>query len=163
MYTKIVHPTDFSEASLPALQSAHELAEAFGAKLIVCFIANPPLVGSGNKLTDPATNESRDLAAELEGHRAASPSVNRELRVLVTESSTRTKKLIGFLEEMGADLLVMGMHRRSGLAGWLGFSITEDFVRTAHCAVLVVKNEPPLATQQPAIDSSEVLDKEAAE
>ena len=163
MYTKIVHPTDFSEASLPALQAAHDLAEAFGAKLIVCFIAHPPLVGSGSTLTDPGTNETRDLAAELEAHRAASSSVNRELRVLVTETSTRIKTLLGFLEEMGADLLVMGMHRRTGISGWLGSSITEDFVRNAHCAVLVVKHEGPLATEQPAIDASEVLDKDAAE
>ena len=43
------------------------------------------------------------------------------------------------MEEMGGDLLVMGMHRRGGVAGWLGSSITEEVVREAHCPVVTVR------------------------
>ena len=140
MFSTIVHPTDFSDASIPALLAAHDLAKELGSKLIVCFIASPPLVAAGTTLTDPSTSESRDISAELEDHRAAEPDVQRELRIVITENSTRVGKLLGFLEEMDCDLLVLGMHKRSGFAGWLGSSITEEVVRQAQCAVMVVKH-----------------------
>jgi len=140
MFSTIVHPTDFSEASIPALQTAHELAERLGAKLLVCFIAYPPLVALGTTLTDPKTNESRDIEAELESHQPSNASVQRELRIIVAEQSTKVKTLLSFLEEMDCELLVLGMHKRTGVAGWLGSSITEEVVRRAKCAVMVVKH-----------------------
>lgn len=139
MFSTIVHPTDLSEASIPALKTAQELAKALGGRLIVCYVAHPPLVASGDTLTNPKTNETRDIAAELESHQPSDPSVQRELRLVVMEQSARVKQLLGFLQEMNSDLLVLGMHRRAGMAGWLSSSITEEVVRLAECAVMVVK------------------------
>ena len=34
--------------------------------------------------------------------------------------------MLKFLEEMNGELLVMGMHKRSGIGGWLGSSISEE-------------------------------------
>ena len=140
MYSTIVHPTDLSAESIPALKAAQDLAKSLGARLLVCFIAHPPLVASGETLTDPNTGEARDVAAELESHQPNDPTVARELRIVVTEQSTRVKTLLGFLEEMDCELLVLGMHKRPGVAGWLGASITEEVVRRAACAVMVVKH-----------------------
>ena len=139
MFKTIVHPTDLSETSIPALQSAHELAKELGSRLLVCFVARSPLVAQGDSLTDPKTNEMRDIAAELESYQAGDPEVERELRIIVTDKSTPVKTLLSFLEDMDCDLLVLGMHKRAGLAGWLGTSITEEVVRRAGCAVMVVK------------------------
>ena len=139
MYPTIVHPTDLSEASIPALQSAHELAKQLKSKLLVCFVAHTPLVASGTTITDPQSHETRDIAKELESYQSADPEVERELRIVITDKSTRVKTLLTFLEEMDCDLLVIGMHLRAGVAGWLGHSITEEVVRRAGCAVLVVK------------------------
>ena len=66
MYSTIIHPTDLSEASIPALKRAHELARIFGSKLLVCYIAQAPMIASGTKLTDPKTNETRDIPAEVQ-------------------------------------------------------------------------------------------------
>ena len=139
MFKTIVHPTDLSETSISALRSAHELAKELGSRLLVCFVARSPLVAQGDSLTDPKTNETRDIAAELESWQAGDPDVERELRIIVTDKSTPVKTLLSFLEDMDCDLLVLGMHKRAGLAGWLGTSITEEVVRRAGCAVMVVK------------------------
>ena len=139
MFSTIIHPTDLSEASIPALQTAHDLAKNLNSKLIVCYIANTPLVASGSSLTDPQTNETRDIAAELESYQSADPSLDRELRLLVTDKTASVKSVLKFLEEMSCDLLVIGFHKRTGVAGWLGHSVTEEVVRRAGCAVLVVK------------------------
>ena len=139
MFSTIVHPTDLSDASVPALRTAHELAKALHAKLIVCYIAHPPLVASGDQVTDPAKQETRNISTEVEAYQPSDPGVNREVRIVVTEQSTRIKTLLGFLEEMHSDLLVLGMHKKPGVAGWFGSSVTDEVVRNAECAVMVVK------------------------
>ena len=139
MFKLIVHPTDLSEASIPALKSAHELAKKLGSKLLVCFVARSPMVAQGDSLTDPETNETRDIAAELESYQARDSEVEMELKIIVADKSTRVKTLLSFLEGMDCDLLVLGMHKRAGIAGWLGHSITEEVVRRAGCTVMVVK------------------------
>jgi nucleotide-binding universal stress UspA family protein len=140
MFETIVHPTDLSEESIPALQTAHDLAKQLGSKLVVCFIAHPPLVATGDRLTDPSRNETRNIAEELESHQPSDAAVQREVRIVITEKHTRVKTLLSFLEESGTDLLVIGMHKRGGVAGWLGSTITEEVVRRAGCAVMVVKH-----------------------
>ena len=140
MFSTILHPTDLSEASIPALQTAHELAENLGSKLIVCFIAPSPMIASGDTLTDPKTSESRNIAEELDSHLSSGTSVERELRIIITEPSTHVKTMLRFLEEMDCKLLVMGMHNRAGIAGWIRPSITEEVVRRAKCPVMVVKH-----------------------
>lgn len=139
MFSTIIHPTDLSEASIPALQTAHDLAKQLNSKLLICFIAHTPLVAADKSLTDPETNETRNIAEELESYQSDDPAIDRELRLVVTDKSTSVKTLLKFLEEMNCDLLVMGMHKRSGVAGWLGHTVTEEVVRRAGCAVLVVK------------------------
>jgi nucleotide-binding universal stress UspA family protein len=156
MFSTIVHPTDFSEASGPALATAQELAKTLSARLIVCFVAHPPLVASGDKLTDPKTNATRDIADELETLQPDDSAVERELRIVITEQSTRVKTLLGFLEEMECDLLILGMHKRAGIAGWFSHSITEEVVRLAKCPVMVVKpqDEKDNAGQAATSDST---------
>jgi universal stress protein A len=39
---RILAPTDFSELSKPGLQSALELAQAFGARLLLLHVVEPP-------------------------------------------------------------------------------------------------------------------------
>lgn len=140
VFSRIVHPTDLSESSVPALQTAHDLAKSLGSELLVCYIAHPPLVADGESLTDPNTGESRDIAAELESHQPEEVGVKRSVRILVTEHSANVKQLLGILEEMQSDLLVLGMHKRAGIAGWFGSSVTEEVVRRAKCPVMVVKS-----------------------
>lgn len=140
MFSTIAHPTDLSEESIPALRTAHDLAKKLDARLLICYIAHSPLVASGETLTDPKTNVTRNIVAEVESHQPSDPAVQREVRIVVTEQSTRVKTLLRFLEEMQCDLLVLGMHQRAGVAGWLGSSITEEVVRRAECAVMVVKH-----------------------
>ena len=140
MFETIVHPTDLSEASIPALKTAHQLAKELKTKLIVCFIAHPPLVASGDELMDPTTGETRNIQSELESHQPQDSSVDSELKIVVADHSAGVKKLLPIVEEMDCDLLVLGMHKRSGVAGWFGSTITEEVVRRAECTVMVVKH-----------------------
>lgn len=140
MFSTIIHPTDFSPATIPALKTAQSLAKTLQAKMVVFFIANPPQVASGNTLTNPDTHEKRDIASELEELLPCEPGVDRELRIVVAETSAGVKRILTYLEETEGDLVVLGMHKRSGVAGWFGPTITEEVVRKAAADVLVVKH-----------------------
>ena len=139
MYSNIIHLTDLSKAALPALQAAQELAKRLGSHLHVCYVAHPPLVTSGETLVDPKSGETRDIPAELEAAVNRDPAVERELHFLLVERSAGVKEVLKALPPLDAGLLVVGMHKKTGLAGFLGGSFTEEIVREAGCPVLVVK------------------------
>ena len=141
MFSTIIHPTDLTEACVSAQRAAHRLAKSLGAKLLVCYIAHPPLVASANQLTDPETNETRDILQEVQAVQPPDPAVDCEVKIVMADRSASAKSLLGILEKIGCDLIVLGMHKRAGVAGWLGGSITEEVVRQANCAVLVVKQQ----------------------
>ena len=128
-----------SEAALPAFQAAQELAKRLGSRLHVCYVAHPPLVTSGETLVDSKTGETRDIPAELNAAVNPDPAVERELHLLLVERSAGIQETLKALPPLDAGLLVVGMHKKPGLAGFLGGSITEEVVRVADCPVLVVK------------------------
>ena len=139
MYSNSIHLTDLSKAALPALEAAQELAKRLGSRLHVCYVAHPPLVTSGETLVDTKTGETRDIPAELEAAVNRDPAVERELHLLLVERSAGIRQMLKALPPLDAGLLVVGMHKKPGLAGFLGGSITEEVVREAGCPVLVVK------------------------
>ena len=139
MFSTILHPTDLSDACVPALKTAHDLAKTLGAKLIVCYIAHPPLIASGNQLTNPESKETRNVLDEIQALQPLDSTLTSEVKIVMIDRSASAKAVLEVLEQVGCDLIVLGMHKRSGVASWLGGSITEDVVRRANCAVLVVK------------------------
>lgn len=140
MYSTIIHPTDLSDASIPALKRAYALAKNFGSRLLVCYIARAPMVASGDTITDPNTNETRNISEEVAAIQPLGPEVNSEVRIVTLEESSGIKPLMSILEGMEGELLVLGMHKKKGISGWFGKSITEDVVSKAHTDVLVVKH-----------------------
>ena len=141
MFSTIVHPTDLSDASMPALKTAHEMACSLGSQLLVCYVAHPPMVASGNKLTDPETNESRDISQEVHAIQPFDSRVKGEVRIITIDESSDIKPLLAVLQNMDTDLLVLGMHKKKGIGGWFSKSLTEEIVSKAHCDVLVVKHQ----------------------
>lgn len=65
MFPTTVHPTDLPSASIAAPIIAHDLAKEVDSKLIVCFIAHPPFVSSGESLANPITTRAKTLLVVL--------------------------------------------------------------------------------------------------
>lgn len=149
MYSTIVHATDLSEPSIPALKRAHELAKSLHSNLVICFITAPPMVASGTKLTDPKTNQTRDITAEIGAIQPLDPSVQPEIRILTIDDHAGVQPVLDILENMQGELLVLGMHPRHGIRGWFGKSITEEVVQRAKSDVLVVKESADETTGTP--------------
>jgi universal stress protein A len=147
---RILAPTDFSELSKQGLTSALELAETFGAKLLLLHVVEPPTypiegimpshLGT-TMLDDLERQASRDLAPMLSETHGSIVEVTR--RVV---AGIPYRKIVEVAEEEKSDLIVMTTHGRTGFSHLVMGSVTEKIVRTAPCPVLTIRpTSTPLA------------------
>ena len=140
---RILAPTDFSELSKQGLTSALELAETFGAKLLLLHVVEPPpypvegIVPShlgATLLDDLERQASKDLAQMLSETPGSKVEVTRRVVVGIPY-----RKIVEVAEEEKSDLIVMTTHGRTGLSHLVMGSVTEKIVRTAPCPVLTIR------------------------
>jgi len=137
MIKTIVVGFDETEPAKRALDRATELAQAFGAKVIVTSVA-PVMVsiGRGMGAVDPTDTPATHLA-ELEHARAKleGSGVDVDLQPAIGEPADTIAELA---EERHADLIVVGTREPSVLERLLGQSVSQSVSRQAHCDVLIV-------------------------
>ena len=139
---KILVPTDFSRYAEGAFRQAQTLARATGAFVMVLHVARAPalVVEGGRLLTDPTGGAPDDLWAKLRTIKAEEPVVV-EHEVIVAERPDASH-VLGIVEAIGCDLIVMGTRGLTGLKQRIFGSLTEEVVRQARCPVMVVKAPP---------------------
>jgi len=144
----ILVPSDFSDYAEYAFTWALEMAEKWGAKVIVLNAA--PLF---SHLAYPESVYMVDLV-KMEAELIA--DADKKLREFVAKKGTtnvpvETRAVLGdpfweicqAAEQNQADLIVMGSHGRTGLAHVLLGSVAERVVRHAPCPVLVARLPRP--------------------
>jgi len=137
----ILHPTDFSVRSEPAFQLACALTRDYGARLVVLHVAVPPTVVYGEGILPPDPEILRREAQEqLDRLQAPQADVRAERRLVEGDPAT---EVLHVAQEIGANLIVMGTHGRTGLGRLLMGSVAEQVVRQAACPVLTVKTPYP--------------------
>jgi nucleotide-binding universal stress UspA family protein/quercetin dioxygenase-like cupin family protein len=139
---KILHPTDFSQNSRYAFQSACALARDNRATLIVLHVMMPSVSAVlDHPPPDPLRSaESQASVAPLPWPQPSDPGVTVEHRVTEGDAAQEILRLSGLLH---CDVIVMGTHGRTGLGRLLIGSVAEAVLRSANCPVLVVKAPPP--------------------
>jgi universal stress protein A len=140
---RILAPTDFSELSKQGLTSALELAEVFGAKLLLLHVVEPPpypvegIVPShlgATLLDDLERQATNELAQALSETQTSGAEVAR--RVV---TGVPYRKIVDVAEEEQSDLIVMTTHGRTGLGHLVMGSVAEKIVRTAPCPVFTIR------------------------
>jgi len=141
----ILHPTDFSDNSRLAFQTACSLARDHGARLIV-FHVKPAL------MRDPPWNPLVAAEAqEMQGMtftwpQPSDPDLRVEHRVAEGEAAV---EIIRLAQTLKCELIVMATHGRTGLARLLAGSVAEEVLRKAPCPVLAVRIPPPTPPAAP--------------
>jgi nucleotide-binding universal stress UspA family protein len=143
--TRVVCPVDFSDSSRHALAHAAAVAAWYEARLTVIHVFAPvPVVDVAASLQPYGMSpialkevDREDLLAIL--RRFVTPLTGQvPVDVLLLEAPDSRSEILAQAEALGADVLVMGAHGRSGVERLLLGSVTEKVLRKARCPVMVV-------------------------
>jgi nucleotide-binding universal stress UspA family protein len=134
----ILHPTDFSEQSAQAFRAACALASDYGARLVVTHVLPLPLPAYGElgPLAPDLWQIEDEMRQSLQALRPPDPAVAVEYRLGKGDAAM---EVVALAEEVGADLIVMGTHGRTGLGRLAVGSVAEAVLRRAPCPVLTMK------------------------
>lgn len=134
---KIVVPIDFGEQSKAAVDAALEMVSR-PADIHVMHVAPDLTVTAPEVVWQEITDENRRTSIESTFKKQFSDSKYDKLPFHVAFGDPGVQ-ITEYAEEVGADVIVMPSHGRTGLRRLLLGSVAERVLRLAHCAVLVLK------------------------
>jgi len=136
---KILHPTDYSEHSRPAMREAAELAHQYGAGLVLLHVVHtlgPEDLTYGEVSAPQPESYRQRLWEELHRNRPTDPDLRVEY--VLSEEDVVTSILRTAID-LECDLIVLSTHGTTGWTRWFSGSVAEEVVRRAACTVLVAK------------------------
>jgi len=157
---RILFPTDFFRCADQALDEALYLARRYRAELhmfhaIVLHAEDPH--NPSHHFPDVDAIQARleelahkDMEAALTEHEATGVAI-KQVR---TRGISAADAIVGYAQENGIDLIVMGTHGRRGLGHVFLGSVAEEVLRFAPCPVLTIRESEE---SRPAQDRSRVL------
>jgi nucleotide-binding universal stress UspA family protein len=145
---KILCPTDFSEASYEALRTAGDLAERFGAELVVVHVAQPV-----TPLPDVEMARSFDIGLYEERLRKSMELKLVDVVRTVLPKTVQTQQktvcygdaariICELAESEKVDLIVIATH---GMTGWRHYaqgSVAQKVIQQTAHPVLLVRGKP---------------------
>jgi nucleotide-binding universal stress UspA family protein len=148
---RILVPVDFSDGSLAALEYAVGLGAPFKTEFALLFVLEPvQFAAAGHVYGGAAPVNVEMLVAEQ--RRLAEADLAR-LATRLRRRGARVRTLVGdgppyrvivdTAERVGADLVVMGTHGRTGVSRFFMGSVAEMVARHAGCPVLSVRERRP--------------------
>ena len=152
---RILVPIDFSASSLAALDYAAELTTGFSPELLLLFVLEPvQFASAGHVYGSPTPINVESLIAE---QRRLAQADLADLAARLTRRGVRARTAIGegaphrvivdTASRLGADLIAMGTHGRTGLSRLFMGSVAEMVARHAGCPVLTVRGQDARGTR----------------
>lgn len=147
MFKHILVAVDFSEHSREALQLAARLAEESGAHLSVLNVVSSPHVITAELDVTPVDSalwanlsEELRMAARrrVDGLVAELVPPSVECAIVLREGYP-PDEIVTQVEDGGHDLVIMGVHGRTGLRGVMVGSVTKRVMRKSPVPVLVTR------------------------
>jgi len=139
--------TDFSEASLHALQYAISSANHFGTKLVLLHVVSEIPMPEG--VTRPSASDVIEMRekARLSSLRRLEELVSQKPKLavmpeFVVEFGAPAEKILLTANRFKSDAIILGLHHstRAGSASHIPWAIAYEVVCRAGCSVLTVRN-----------------------
>ena len=144
VFRRILHPSDFSQASGPALQVAVQMAKEYRARLLIAHVLPPiPIVPDIYLATRVHEGLVRDHRAQ--GQKQLARLVARARRAgvrtsgLLLDFGVVHDQIVRVARRQRVNLIVVGTHGRTGLAKMTLGSVAGRVVVMAPCPVLTVR------------------------
>lgn len=136
----ILHPTDFSESARAAYELACALARDHGARVVAVHVLPTPFASTELAISQQTPEYRKEVFTYLNESAPDREGVAVERRLADGDPAST---ILNLATEVGADLIVLGTHGRSGLWRLLMGSVAEEVLREATVPTLIVKQ--PLA------------------
>ncbi len=144
MYKKILIPLDGSELAKKALDHGEKLARIFGSEIIL-FQVVPfmPIYGSPELVTPLIIDERQKEAVEKYLSNLADELKEKGLKAsaMVKTGQQVAVEIIDFAKEIGADLIIMSTHGRSGITRWVLGSVALKVLTRAETPILLLRSK----------------------
>ncbi|OGP62796.1 MAG: hypothetical protein A2170_16590 [Deltaproteobacteria bacterium RBG_13_53_10] len=144
MYKKILVPLDGSDLAVKGMGEAEKLAKVFGSEIIL-FQVVPfmPIYGSPELITPLIVDEKQKEGAERYLAQLAKDLRDKGFQAT---SAVRTGQqvaleIIEFSKEIGANLIVMCTHGRSGISRWMVGSVALKLLTRAETPILLIRSK----------------------
>ncbi|MFK7984900.1 MAG: universal stress protein [Sandaracinaceae bacterium] len=146
--THILVPTDFSDASKLALKAAAMLAKELNAKVTAVFVHDPGALRppaqigySPERQEDIEKQVKETVATQLDALRDKELQGVAALETVVLRDPSPANAITAYADRIGADLIVIATHGRTGLKHLLIGSVAERVVRHANVPVLTLRSK----------------------
>ena len=140
----VIGATDFSDPSLQTLRAAASEARRRHVPLHLVFVLDPGVHRSGSALAACLEGTASMALGGIDGlQTAAEQRLTDLLREFAAEGQTAVlsghaeSAIVRYAERVGAGLVVVGRHRRSGLAEFMHGSTATNVLESSPCSVLV--------------------------
>src|SRR5262245_53111992 len=146
MSHRVLHPTDFSQASNAAFAKSLTEARENRGELLLVHVLSPviPMAGAGEAYVTPSMYQQIAKSArawaqkQLDRLLARAKSARVRARGMVLEGVTH-EQIVRAAKRQRADIIVMGTHGRTGMARFFLGSVAARVTATAPCPVLTVR------------------------
>ena len=145
---RILAPSDFSDHSLPPVRYAAELADKFGAELVLLHVVQDLALVLPDAVM-PTAVASPDVGAMMDAAKDGLTALVDRLGLARLNPRTEVRvgspagEITAAAADLKADLICIGTHGRGGLAHMLLGSVAEKIIRHAPCPVLTVRPTSP--------------------
>ena len=142
-FQRILCPTDWSEAARHAMTCAGEVAERYGAELVLLHVVSPTAPRSADMAVHAEElhqNPHQQATARFAALRESHPELIAA-RTIVGEGQA-AEEITRVAQSENADLIVIGTHGERGWWHETFGSVTHKVVQHAPCPVMVVRAPP---------------------
>lgn len=158
LISSVLHPTDFSEASLVAFNHALRVAMLAHSKLTLLHVSSD----RNSKWSNfPGIRETLERWGTLPkgSPRSAVGELGIEARKVVASENDPVDAVMRYLHEYPADLIVLATSQRDGHVRWLGKSVAEPVARKAGEMTLLIPgdNEGFVSSRDGSVNLSRIL------
>lgn len=135
---RVVIPIDFSDESFKAVDVARMIAGGSG-HLHVIHVLSPMPIDDRESLWTTDTDETPIQKCEDTLRKRFAGEEHHRVRIRVSVGNPGNE-ITAYAEEIGADLIVLPSHGRTGIKRLLIGSVAERVCRIAPCPVLVLRD-----------------------
>jgi nucleotide-binding universal stress UspA family protein len=144
MYQRILVPTDGSDITAKAVQSAISLARSLSAQLYTISVKEPFPYSAISEMQPTPPQEFFDAQERIAASRVkqvvdAARTAGLECTAHTVEALHPWEAIVDYAKQHGCDLIVMASHGRRGMAALLLGSETQKVLTHSSVPVLVVR------------------------